>query len=184
MSTANQVCDRRTILPFDPSDVIQIGDDVIANGSGRKSSDADSDRRNIHCSAWKFASVLEHVTSSQCQRKARICAALRVALEQEPHHLLDEQRDAARSLAHSIDHLLGERMPACYLADHAAHLRAVERRERNDAMVRAHGPGRSEFRPRGGARHLLRPTGRRSGCGETVARADMPRLPRGPKLIT
>ena len=55
-----------------------------------------------------------HITSSQCQRKARICAALRVALEQEPHHLLDEQRDAARSLAHSIDHLLGERMPACY----------------------------------------------------------------------
>ena len=41
-------------------------------------------------------------------------------------------------------------MPACDLAHHAAHLRAVERRERNDAVVRAHGPGRSEFRPRGG----------------------------------
>ena len=83
-------------------------------------------------------------------RRDRLRAALRVALEQESRHLLDEQRDAARSLAHSIDHLVGERMPACDLADHAAHLRAVERRERNDAVVRAHGPGRSEFRPRGG----------------------------------
>ena len=83
-------------------------------------------------------------------RRDRLCAALRVALEQEPRHLLDEQRHAAGSLAHSIDHLVGERMPACDLADHAAHLRAVERRERNDAVVRAHGPGRPEFRPRGG----------------------------------
>ena len=41
-------------------------------------------------------------------------------------------------------------MPACDLADHASHLRAVERRERNDAVVRAHGPGRPEFGPRGG----------------------------------
>ena len=63
-------------------------------------------------------------------RRNRLCAALRVALEQEPRHLFDEQRHAARSLAHSIDHLLGERMPACDLADHAPHLRAVERRER------------------------------------------------------
>ena len=39
---------------------------------------------------------------------------------------------------------------ACDLADHAAHLRAVERRERDHAMVRAHRPGRAEFRPRGG----------------------------------
>ena len=39
-------------------------------------------------------------------------------------------------------------MPACDLADHPADLRAVERRERNDAMVRAHGPGRAELRPR------------------------------------
>ena len=83
-------------------------------------------------------------------RRDRLRAALRVALEQEPRHLLDEQRHAAGSLAHSIDHLVGERMPARDLADHAAHLRAVERRERNDAVVRAHGPGRAEFRPRGG----------------------------------
>ena len=39
-------------------------------------------------------------------------------------------------------------MPRGDLADHAANLRAVERRKRNDAMVRAHGPGRAEFRPR------------------------------------
>ena len=79
-----------------------------------------------------------------------MCAALRVALEQEPRHLLDKQRHAASSLAHSIDNLVGERKLACDLADHAAHLHAVERRERNDAMVRAQGPGRPEFRPRGG----------------------------------
>ena len=83
-------------------------------------------------------------------RRNRLCAAVRVALEQKSRHLLDEQRHAARSLPHSIDHLVGERVPARDLADHAAHLRAVERRERNDAVVRAHGPGRSEFRPRGG----------------------------------
>ena len=41
-------------------------------------------------------------------------------------------------------------MLSCDLADHPAHLGAVERRERNDAVVRAHGPGRSVFRPRGG----------------------------------
>jgi hypothetical protein len=39
-------------------------------------------------------------------------------------------------------------MPACDLADHPADVRAVERRERNDAMVRSHGPGRAELRPR------------------------------------
>ena len=77
-------------------------------------------------------------------------AALRVALEQESRHLLNEQRHAARSLAHSIDRLVGERVPASDLANHEAHLRAVERRERNDAVVRAPGPGRPEFRPRGG----------------------------------
>ena len=81
-------------------------------------------------------------------RRDRLGAALRVALEQESRHLLDEQRDAARSLAHSVDHLVGKRMPACDLADHPADLRAVERRERNDAVVRAHGPGRAELRPR------------------------------------
>ena len=84
-------------------------------------------------------------------RRDRLCAALRVALEQEPRHLLDEQRDAARSLAHSIDHLVGERMPACDLPDHFSHLRAVERRERNNAVVRAQAPVRAEFRP--GRRH-------------------------------
>ncbi len=83
-------------------------------------------------------------------RRDRLRAALRAALEQESRHLLDEQWDAARSLAHSIDHLVGERMPACDLPDHFSHLRAVERRERNNAVVRAHGPGCPEFRPRGG----------------------------------
>ena len=39
-------------------------------------------------------------------------------------------------------------MPACDLGYHLADLRAVERRERNDAIVRAHGPGRAELRPR------------------------------------
>ena len=39
-------------------------------------------------------------------------------------------------------------MPACDLAYHPADLRAVERRERNDAVVRTHGPGRAELRPR------------------------------------
>ena len=39
-------------------------------------------------------------------------------------------------------------MSACDLPDHFSHLRAVERRERNNAVVRAQAPGRAEFRPR------------------------------------
>ena len=46
-------------------------------------------------------------------------AALRVALEQESRDFLDEQRDAARSFAYSVDHLVGQRMSACDLSDHA-----------------------------------------------------------------
>jgi hypothetical protein len=40
-------------------------------------------------------------------RRDRLGAALYLALEQESRNFLDEQRDAARSLAYSVDHLVG-----------------------------------------------------------------------------
>jgi hypothetical protein len=61
---------------FDPSEPIKVGDDAVPNRSSRKSLDANSDWRNILCLTWKFASIGEHVTSWQRQRKAGITAAL------------------------------------------------------------------------------------------------------------
>ena len=47
-----------------------------------------------------------------------------------------------------FDDLPGQRMARGDFADHLRDLRAIERRERDDAMVRAHAPGRTELRPR------------------------------------
>ena len=80
-------------------------------------------------------------------RRDGLHAASRAALEKQARHLLDEQRHAAGALADAVDHLGGQGMARGDLADHAPHLRAVERRKRNDAVVRAQAPGRAEFRP-------------------------------------
>ena len=82
----------------------------------------------------------------QCRRD-RLDAALLAALQQEPRHFLDEQRHAAGALGHAIDHFLRQRVAGGKLADHVPHLMAVERRERNRAVMRAHAPGRPELRP-------------------------------------
>ena len=80
-------------------------------------------------------------------RRDGLNAASRAALEEQARHLLDEQRHAAGPLADAVDHVGGQGMARGDLAHHAPHLRAVERRERNDAVVRAQAPVRAEFRP-------------------------------------
>ena len=39
--------------------------------------------------------------------------------------------------------------PGRKLADHVAHLRVIKRRQGDSAVMRAHAPGRAEFRPGG-----------------------------------
>ena len=56
----------------------------------------------------------------------------------------------------ALDHLGGQGVARGDLADHAAHLRPVERRKRDDAVMRAHRPGRAEFGPRGREDHQRR----------------------------
>ena len=74
-------------------------------------------------------------------------AALLAALQQKPRHFLDEQRHAASSLGHTLDHLLRQCVAGCKLANHVPHLLAVERGERNGAVMRARAPGWPELGP-------------------------------------
>ena len=82
------------------------------------------------------------------RRRDGLDAALLAALQQKPRHLLDEQRHAAGARGDVVHHLRGERMAGGKLRHHVAHLRAIERRERDRAVMRAHAPGRPELRPR------------------------------------
>ena len=75
-------------------------------------------------------------------------AALLAALQQEARNLLDEQRHAAGALADPFDHLLAQRMTGREFADHLRDSGAIERGERDHAVVRAQAPGRAELRPR------------------------------------
>jgi len=70
------------------------------------------------------------------------------ALEKQARHLLDEQRDAARALADALYHLRWQRALVREFGDQAPNLRIIERRQRNDTMVRPQAPGRPEFRAR------------------------------------
>ena len=72
-------------------------------------------------------------------------AALLASLQEKPRHFLDEQRHAAGALGDAIDHVLCQHVVRRKVADHMPHLIAVERRERNRAVVRAHPPGQPEF---------------------------------------
>ena len=82
------------------------------------------------------------------RRRDRLHASLLTALEQQPRHFLDEQRNAAGAFGDSGDHLLRQGVARRNLADHARDLVLVERRERDHAVVRAQLPGRAELRPR------------------------------------
>ena len=76
---------------------------------------------------------------------------LLAALQEEPRHLLDEQRHAAGARGDVLDHVPRQRVAGGKLRHHVAHLGAVERRERNGAVMRAHAPGRPKLGP--GRRH-------------------------------
>ena len=80
-------------------------------------------------------------------RRDRLRAALDAALQEEARHLLDEQRHAAGALIDALDDIPRQRVAGRDFADHPCDLRAIERRERDHAMVRAHAPRRAEFRP-------------------------------------
>ena len=73
---------------------------------------------------------------------------LLAALQQKPRHFLDEQRHAAGARGNVFDNILRQRVAGRKLRHHVAHLGAIERRERDGAVMRAHAPGRPEFRPR------------------------------------
>ena len=81
-------------------------------------------------------------------RRDRLRAALFAALQQEARNLLDEERDAAGALAHPFDDVPWQRMTGREFTNHLRDLHAIERRQRDHAMVRPHAPGRAELRPR------------------------------------
>jgi len=83
------------------------------------------------------------------RRRDRLQAAGLAAFEQKARHFLNEQRHSAGALAHTLDHLVAQRVARGELADHLRDVGAVEGAERNDAVVRAQAPGRAEFRPGG-----------------------------------
>ena len=69
-------------------------------------------------------------------------------LQQQPRHLLDEQRHAAGACGDVLHHLARQRMAGGKLRHHVAYLGAVKRRERDGAVMRAHAPRWPELRPR------------------------------------
>ena len=86
--------------------------------------------------------------ASDCWRVGGIVGAppSTLRLQEEARHLFDEQRHAAAALAHPFNHLLRQRMTRGQLADHARDLSAIERSQRDDAVMRAYGPGRAKLR--------------------------------------
>ena len=84
----------------------------------------------------------------QRRRNCLDAAALLAALQQKPRYFLDEQRHAAGARGDVLDDVLRQRVAGGKLRHHVAHLGAVERRQRNRAVMRAHAPGRPEFGPR------------------------------------
>ena len=83
------------------------------------------------------------------RRRYRRRAALDAALQEEARDLFDKQGHAPAALAHPFNDLLGQRISRGELADHARDLRAIERRQRDHAMMRLHAPGRAKLRPCG-----------------------------------
>ena len=94
-------------------------------------------------------------------------AALLAALNQQARHLLDEQRHAAGALAHPLDQLFGQRMARRNFADHARDAGAIQRGQRDQAVVRAQAPRRAELRT-GRSQHEQRRL--RTAVGEARAR--------------
>ena len=82
------------------------------------------------------------------RRRDGVDAALLAALQEEPRHFLDEQRNAAGAGGDIVDHFTRQRVAGRKLGHHVAHLRAIERRQRDGAVMRTHAPGRPKLRPR------------------------------------
>jgi hypothetical protein len=83
------------------------------------------------------------------RRRDRLQAADLAALEQKARDFLDEQRHPAGARAHALDHLSAQRMASGEFADHPHDVGAIERAQRDDAVVGAQAPGRAKFGPRG-----------------------------------
>src|SRR5258705_2911010 len=74
-------------------------------------------------------------------------AAVLAALQKEPRDFFYEQRYAAGALGYAFDHLLRQRVTGGKLSHHVPHLLAVERHQRNRAVMRTYAPGWPELRP-------------------------------------
>jgi hypothetical protein len=83
------------------------------------------------------------------RRRNRLDAATSLAaLQQKPRHFLDEQRHAASPRGDVLHHVVRQRVAGGKLRHHLLHLAAIERRQRDGAVMRAHAPGRAELGPR------------------------------------
>ena len=122
--------------------LVQFGD-VTQQRVGEVASKNSPDLRHLARRAKPIEARGERLLQG---RRDRLNAALLTALEKQARHLLDEQRHAAGALADPLDHFLGERMAGRDLADHARDAGAIERGQRNQAMVRAQAPRRPELR--------------------------------------
>jgi hypothetical protein len=81
----------------------------------------------------------------QRRRDGLDAAAMLAALQQKPRHFLDEQRHAAGAGGDVLHDVARQRVASGKLRHHVAHLGAIERRQRNRAVMRAHAPGRPEL---------------------------------------
>ena len=73
-------------------------------------------------------------------------AALRATLHQQPGHFLNKQRHAAGALVDPLDQLFGQCMAGRDFADHARDAGTIQRGQRDQAVVRAQAPRRTELR--------------------------------------
>jgi hypothetical protein len=69
------------------------------------------------------------------RRRDRLQAAGLAALEQKARDLFDVQRHSAGALTHALDQLFAQRIAGGEFADHLRNIGAIERAERDDAVV-------------------------------------------------
>jgi hypothetical protein len=122
----------------------------LADSAEQRGGEIAPEHRADLCDLSRFAQSVEPRRERLLKRR-RDCvqAAGLASLEQKPRHLLDEQRHSAAPLAHALDHLSAQRMASGEFADHPRDVGAIEWAERNDSVVRARAPGRTELWPRG-----------------------------------
>jgi hypothetical protein len=106
-----------------------IADVVLRDIEGKPPSPETAMAHRLAGTTEWYLGNFDRAVNDCCSVGGIVCATLLAALQQQPRHLLDEQRYAAGARGDILHHVARQRMAGGELRHHVAHLGAVERRE-------------------------------------------------------